>query len=82
MFCCSVLQVCCKCVASVVQFGAVFCSVLQSSAVWCSVDQCGAVCCSLLYCVAVWCSGVGGESDEVTCVLLQCVAGVLQFVAV
>ena len=48
------LQVCCRCVAGVLQCVAVCCSVLQCVAVCCSVLQCVAVCCSVLQYIDVF----------------------------
>ena len=76
---CSILQVCCKCVAVVLQVWcselqcvAMRCSALQCVAVCCSVLQCVAVCFSVLQCDAVCCSVMQGAA--VCCIVLQCIA--------
>ena len=56
------VAICCKCVADVLQCGAV----------WCSVLQCVAVCCRMLPCVAVWCNAL--QCVAVCCSVLPCVA--------
>jgi len=72
---CSMLQVCCKCVASVLQCGAVCCSVVrcvaERSVFW--HEESGVACPELWYtlCVAVYCS-------VLECVAAHCVASVRQ----
>ena len=72
---CSMLQVCCKCVASVLQCGAVCCSVVrcvaERSVFW--HEESGVACPELWYtlCVAVYCS-------VLECVAAHCVASVWQ----